>query len=264
MKKGILIILIVIIPVFMPSCELDNSLEKDLPEGENIPMLEAYLVEGEKMEILFFSSTTMQEPVRINMIWNSSAYIISGVDSIKLRNLVKADYNTGFLYNYISDSIVNPGEGEYSVYIEKEGYKPVKASSRLPGEVIISGLEYDNEMLTVRTANLRDDCVNYYLLRMTGFSDGTLNAVEQALIDMHEKPEGNVSISYPFTGDGNDSTRVDLYRIDSTAYDYHRSIINALGANRDAFTTPSPFRGNVENAWGIFTCTTKDSRTIVY
>ncbi len=256
---GVIAIIIYLLAMITSSCELDDNLDMDLPEGDPILLVEAYLVEGESLKILVYRSNTLQEPVRMNLIWNASVYIIEDNDSLKLKNIINMERATGYLYNYLLDTLVNGSKGEYNLYIEGEGFKPVSAVCRPVGAVHIENVSYQTSVLEVKSRNLDDPSENYYMLRLNSFSEGYLSEVNQIISDQHTLPEGDITISYPYVEGIQDSLRVDLYRIDSTAYDYQRSVSNALGANRDPFTVPSPFRGNLENAWGIFTCMSRDS-----
>ena len=256
------ITLALLLSLLTSSCELDHSLDIELPAGEQILMVEAYLTEGKPLQILAFNSTTLQEPVRINLLWNASVYVINGNDSVRLKNIIKFDRNSGYLYNYLNDTLVTGNVPEYKLYIEIEGRTPVRAVGSPVGDVGIEAVYYDGAMVEVKSNNLDDPSVNYYKLRISRFSGGTLQEVNQFVADMHNMPEGEITISSPLAEQVYDSLRVDLYRMDSTAFDYHRSISNALGANSDPFTPPGPFRGNIENAWGIFTCVSRDSFTI--
>ncbi len=263
MKYPVIISYLLCLLVILSSCELDHNLDLPLPEGDPVPLVEGYLVEGEPMQMLIYRSNTLQEPVRINLLWNASVYIVSGNDSLKLKNIIRMEQSTGYLYNYLLDTLVKKNAASYDLYIEAEGLKPVSAICRPVGEVHIEKVNYQSSILEVQTRNLEDSSQNYYMLRLNIFSGGALTQVNQVLSDQHTLPEGRVTISYPTPAEIPDSLRVDLYRIDSTAYDYQRSVSNALGANRDPFTAPSPFRGNVENAWGIFTCMSRDTYTLV-
>lgn len=125
MKSTGKIILAFLLSLLAFSCELDNNLDMELPAGEPFPMVEAYLREGGPFQILAFKSTTLQEPVRINLTWNASVYIISGSDSVKLKNIIKFDPSTGYFYNYLLDNLVKDNVEEYGLYVEIEGYNPV-------------------------------------------------------------------------------------------------------------------------------------------
>ncbi len=262
MKPTGKIILAFMVSLLAYSCELDHSLDMELPAGEPILMVEAYLTEGEPFQILAFKSTTLQEPVRINLIWNASVYIINGNDTVKLKNIMKFDRTTGYLYNYLHDKLVTENITEYELYIEIEGHSPVRAVTSPVGEVHIEDVRYNGSVLEVKSRNLDNPSSNFYKLRLSSFSGGSLQVVNQIISDMHNLPEGEITISLPLVEEVYDSLRVDLYRINSTAFDYHRSITNALSANRDPFTPPGAFRGNVENAWGIFTCVSRAGYTL--
>ena len=256
------IFLAILLSLLASSCELNNNLDMELPAGEPFPMVEAYLREGGPLQILAFKSTTLQEPVRINLTWNASVYIINGIDSLKLKNIVKIDPSTGYFYNYLLDTLVKDNVEEYGLYVEIEGYNPVRAVSSPVGDVRIKDAFYNGSVVKVKSSNLDDPSVNFYKLRLSNFSGGSLQGVNQIIADMHKMPQGDITISSPLVAEVYDSLGIDLYRMDSTAFNYHRSISNALGANRDPFTPPGPFRGNVENAWGIFTCVSRDSYTL--
>lgn len=256
------IILTILLSLIAFSCELDHNLNMELPAGESFPMVEAYLTEGKPLQILAFKSTTLQEPVRINLNWNASVYIINGSDSVKLKNIIKFDRTTGYLYNYLNDTLVKGSVPEYELYIEIEGHSPIRAVSSPVGDVQIDAVTYDATALEVKSRNLDDPSGNYYKLRSSSFSGGSLQGVTQVIADLHNIPVGEITLYSPHVEEAFDSLRIDLYRMDKTAFDYHRSISNALGANRDPFTPPGPFSGNVENAWGIFTCVSLDSYTL--
>lgn len=256
------LILLLFFGILFHACELSSELDVELPSGESFPLIEAYLLEGEPMQILAIKSNTLQEPVSVNMLWNASVYIISGADSLKLKNLIKVDRNSAYLYNYLQDTIVNGSVEEYSLYIESEEFSPISGTCRPVGHVEIEQIALNESMmLDIITCNLDTPTCNYYQVRCLEYAEGELRGIQQFEIDHHVKPEGAVQISYPLEFKDCDSIRVDLYRLDADAYTYHRSISNALNANRDPFTTPSPFLGNITNGRGIFTCLSSDSHT---
>ncbi len=258
-------ILLLFIFLLSHACELSNEIDIELPAGESFPLVEAYLVEGEPMQILAIKSNTLQEPVRINMLWNASVYIIGATDSLKLKNLIKVDRNSGYLYNYLHDTLVNGRVEEFCLHIESDEFSPISGTCRPVGNVSIEQIALNESMkLDIVTRNLHTPDCNYYQLRCLEYSEGELSGIQQFEIDHHEKPEGPVEISYPLQFGSFDSIRVDLYRLDAQAYTYHRSISNALNANSDPFTTPSPFSGNLSNARGIFTCMSRDSHTFCF
>lgn len=259
------LILLFIISLLTHACELSNDVDVELPTGESFPFIEAYLVEGEPIQILAFKSNTLQEPVRINMLWNASVFIIGGTDSLKLKNLIKFDRNSDYLYNYLHDTIVSGRVNEYSLCIESDEFSPIRGISRPVGNVTIEQISLSESMiLDIMSRNLDDPTCNYYQVRCHEYSAGKINDIHQFEVDLHEKPVGPVEITYPLQIASCDSLRVDLYRLDAVAYAYHRSISNALNANSDPFTTPSPFSGNIANARGIFTCVSRDSHTFFF
>ena len=246
-------------------CELDNSMEAGLPEGDPFPIVEAYLEEGEPFQILVSASNTLQEPVRINMVWNASVHIICENDSVKLKNLIRVDRDRNYLYNYLSDSLVSARESGFELLIESEEYPTIRASCHSVGKVEIEDIILDETMiLEVLSRNLEDPSGNYYQLRCMEYSGGEIADIHQIEFDKHEESEGSIKLIYPLPANTFDSLRIDLYRIDSAAYEYHRSLSNALKANRDPFTPPTPFQGNLTNAWGLFTFVTRDSRTVLF
>ncbi len=263
MKEGIKYITALLM-IMLTSCELNKNLDIELPEGEPVTVIEAYLVDGEPYQLLLFNSNTLTEPVRINLIWNARAYIIQGDDSLKLRNITKFDPETFFMYNYLHDSLVSKDVPGYKLYIEVPDALPVTAVSRPVGDVKIEDIDYSDGNIVITTRNSDDPLNNYYLLRMYEYKTGITKDIHQLEVDMHDEPSGPVNITYPLSFVESDSVHFDLYRIDSAAYSYQRSISNALGANRDPFTTPSPFMGNLQNAWGIFTCVSRDGRTEIF
>jgi Domain of unknown function (DUF4249) len=258
-------ILLIVISLFANACELSNDINVELPSGESFPLIEAYLLEGEPIQILAFKSNTLHEPVRINMLWNASVYIISGADSLKLKNLIKIDRNSDYLYNYLQDTIVSSRVDEFCLYIESDEFSPISGTCKPVGNVEIEQISLNESMiLDIKSTNLDDPTNNYYQVRCHEYSAGKLSDIHQFEVDLHEKPEGAIEITYPLQIASCDSLRVDLYRLDALAYKYHRSISNALNANSDPFTTPSPFSGNLTNARGIFTYVCRDSHTFSF
>jgi len=256
------LILLFVISLLTHACELSNDIDVELPAGESYPLIEAYLLEGEPMQILAIKSNTLQEPVHINMLWNASVYIIRGADSLKLKNLIKFERNSNYLYNYLLDTLVSNRVDEFCLYIESDEFSPISGTCKPVGNVAIEQISLNESMLLdIITRNLDDPTCNYYQVRCHEYSAGELNDIHQFEVDLHEKPEGSVEITYPLQIASCDSLRVDLYRLNAVAYAYHRSISSALNANSDPFTTPSPFLGNITNGRGIFTYVSRDSHT---
>jgi len=259
--KNLIICLIILAPIAV-SCELENRLDIELPAGDPVPVVEAYLVAGEPVQLLYFQSNTLHEAVRINLLWNTPVYIISGEDSLRLRNIIKIDRKSAYMYNYLNDSLIDPDVSEYRLFIDSEEYGPLTAVSRPSGKVDIEEVNYDGSLLEIQSRNLEEASYNFYQMMVYEFRGDSILNTHQAEIDLSNQKKGPVLITYPLPDTDHDSLRIDLYRIDSAAYRYHRNISNALGANRDPFTTPVPFGGNVDNAWGIFTCVSRASRMI--
>jgi Domain of unknown function (DUF4249) len=246
------------------ACELDNHIDIALPEGNSFPIIEAYLVKDEPLQILVSKSNTLQEPVRINVLWNASVHVIFGEDSLKLKNLIKVDQNNAYLYNYLLDTIVTDNRQEYKLCIDTDEFGPITATCQPLGDVEIEQLSINESgVLELSSRNLDNPFCNYYQLRCLIYTEGELTDIYQRDFDFHEIPAGPVDLVYPLPYNNYDSLRVDLYRVDYVAYTYHRSISNAVNSNIDPFTTPSPFRGNISNGWGIFTFMTRDSRTMM-
>lgn len=245
------------------ACELDNTIDIELPKGEAFPIVEACLVEGESYQLFLSLSNTLQDPVRINPLWNEKVFIISGQDSMKLLNMIRVDPDNDYLYNYLLDTLVSGEAEQFTLHIESDSYGTINGSCQPVGDVKIEYLELDKSgALELGTVNLEDPAGNYYQLRCLEYDSGELSRIHQQEFDLHGLSAGPVSITNFLELSPFDSMRIDLYRIDSTAYEYYHQVSNALNANIDPFTPPTPFPGNVTNAWGIFSFATRDSRTL--
>lgn len=264
MKRIRFLILFFIIALLPNACELSHNIDIELPKGESYPLIEAYLTKGESMKILLFNSNTLQESVKLDLIWNASVYIICDGDSLKLKNLIKVDESRSYVYNYILDTLVSNETTEFSLYIEKEGLRDISGECRTVGDICIENLELDSTIVELQSRNLATASSNYYQLRMHGYAEGELKNVYQMEYDFHEMNEGPILIKHPLESLAYDSLGIDLYRLDSTAYVYCRSISNAQSANKDPYSTPVSFAGNVADSWGIFTCVSRDSRMIYF
>lgn len=247
--------------LLLASCELEERLDTQLPAGDPIPIVEAYLQEGAPYQILLFESNNLQEEVRINTLWNARVWVIHGSDSIRLRNIIRiGEY--GFFYNYISDSIVKPKTGNYRLLIEGAADESLQASCQALPQVQIDQASLLPDRIQLSTTNTGTAHHNYYLLRSYLYSEGNIESYYQTVYDFHLQAEGQVEISAPVQESPGDSVLLELFRLDSTAYVYHRRVGNAINANRDPFASPVPIEGNISHAWGIFTYTCRDQRML--
>lgn len=162
----------------LTSCNLSKEVDIDLPQYTSQPVVECYLIPGQRYELLLTHSNSFFDPLTVD---NPTAYlaslletgamvrIIHGNDTVVLEEKVAFNSQTGFISNYSNEAIVPEDfNGEFSLSITLRNGSQIAANTHIPAPVGLDSIraEYSNQEKTraILFAYYRDNrsSVDYY------------------------------------------------------------------------------------------------------
>ncbi len=262
--------------LILTSCNLSKEVDIDLPKYSSQPVVECYLIPGQRYELLLTHSNSFFDPLTVD---NPAAYLASlletgatirimhGNDTIALEEKVELNSQTGFISNYSNEAIVPEDfTGEFSLSITLKNGSIITAATHIPASVGFDSIrvEYNNpeKQRAILFAYYRDDqsSVDYYR-RMIHVS--SLDSVPQQDYTIDDKINTTENVVFgafyerrdkkPVVGD---TMIFSLYHITEDYYRFSQSKDNANVANGNPFGQPGQIKSNVtgpSNPIGIFT-----------
>jgi hypothetical protein len=252
-KNGFLPIILLI----LFSCELEKTIDLELPAQEKKLVAEAYLEKDKQLRVLIMETDAYFDSLRFPFL-NDADVILAGpegTDTLKKESYL--DIQNLKFYNYVSGQPVNK-EGIYMLNINSAG-RILEGSTRFLAAPILDTVEIQY--------NAASDSAARFLFWIKDFS-GESNFYR---IMMNEDSlTGNNVLEFTFTDTGNDgklfpigtSYRFEknkkyilrLFHIEQQYYLYLRAMSAADRSNGNPFAQPStilsPMKGD---GYGIFT-----------
>ncbi|HMY84192.1 MAG TPA: DUF4249 family protein [Saprospiraceae bacterium] len=260
----------------LTSCNLSKEVDIDLPQYTSQPVVECYLIPGQRYELLLTHSNSFFDPLTVD---NPTAYlaslletgamvrIIHGNDTVVLEEKVAFNSQTGFISNYSNEAIVPEDfNGEFSLSITLRNGSQIAANTHIPSPVGLDSIraEYSNQEKTraILFAYYRDNrsSVDYYR-RLIHIASLDSVPMQNYVIDDKINTSENVAFGAfyerrdkrPVVGD---TLIFSLYHITEEYYRFSQSKDNANIANGNPFGQPGQIKSNVvgpSNPIGIFT-----------
>ena len=270
-----LIIFCLVISV-LTSCNLSKEVDIDLPTYSSQPVVECYLVPGQRFELLLTKSNSFFDPLNSD---NAAAYLesilIKGADvriiylndTIQLSEGVELNPANGQISNYSAEEIVPEGyTGNFELLITMADGNTITANTIIPNPVPIDSVrvEYNNENKNRATVFIyhKDDrnTVDYYR-RMIHVSSLDSSASQDYTVD--DKINDTEVIAYGMFYEREDNKSVVgdtlIFTLMHTTKEYNlfaESKDNANASNGNPFGQPGQIRSNVvgnNSPIGIFT-----------
>jgi hypothetical protein len=254
LKTDFLILLI----FFLCSCELEKTIEVDLPAQEKQLVAEAYAEKGKPLRLLLMETDAYFDTLRIPLLNSAGVFLESGGFTDTLRYEPYLDLKGLKFYNFVSSRPVGNQDAPLRLRIEDLGRR-LEGSSRFLPEPQLDSVEIQYNPSGDSTVRflfwIRDfpGGSNYYRIMLNEDSLTGPGVLEFTFTD--NNLDGKlfpVGTSYRF--DKNKKYLLRLFHLEKHYYDYLRSISAADRANGNPFAQPatiqSPMNGN---GYGIFT-----------
>ena len=148
--------LVIFLSAIVTSCNLSKEVDINLPEYMDQPVVECYLIPGQRYELLLTHSNSFFDPLTGT---DPSAYLLSilesgakvmilhGNDTIHLEEHLELNPISGFISNYSSPVIVPEDySGEFNLLIQLSNGSFIKATTGIPYPVKLDSVrvEYAN------------------------------------------------------------------------------------------------------------------------
>lgn len=261
--------MVIVLDLFLVSCDLENEIPIDLPDYEPQVVVESYLQGDKPLTLLLTNSTPFFEPFNLQdldgvldntFVQGAEVQIHFDDKTVMLDNTTFFDPLTGAIANYYSPEKLDSNyRGEISLEIILENGDEIESSTRpleiTPFDSLV--VEYNDDSLARVLTYVTDDTTSVDFYRRV-LHETTLDSVPDQDFLVEDKLSENGIIAF---GTGYDFERGDtvintLYHIDKAYYDYLLSVELSIAANLDPITQPGTIFSNVggsANPLGIFT-----------
>jgi len=258
------------------SCNLSKEVDINLPVYGSQPVVECYLIPGERYQLLLTKSNSFFDPLTID---NPAAYleslllkgadvkIIYNNDTIQLQETLTFNPDNGQISNYSTQEIVpDDSNSTFELLVTLADGSTITASTIIPTLVRIDStkVEYANQNKTRATIFIyhQDDrnTLDFYR-RMIHVS--SLDSAAQQDYATDDKINDTESVAYGTFYEREDKKSVvgdtlifTLIHVTKEYNDFSSSKSNANSANGNPFGQPGQIKSNVSgisNPIGIFT-----------
>jgi len=262
--------------ITLVSCNLSKEVDIELPQYVPQPVVECYLIPGQRYELLLTHSNSFFDPLAsenpalyLESILEKGAdvMIIHGGDTIRLQEKIELNSATGFISNYSGSEIVpDDHDTGFDLIITLSDGSVITSTTRIPEPVSIDStrVEYANAQKTRATVfvyHTDDRNTADYYRRMIHVA--SLDSIAEQDYTTDDRINQTAEVAYgtfyeredrkPVTGD---TLIFTLMHITKEFHEFFESKANASSANGNPFGQPGQIRSNVSgasNPIGIFT-----------
>ncbi len=254
------------------SCNLEKSIDVDLPSYESELVVECYLEPGKPYRLFLSESQAYFDEINENPLIENALVTIShqGVtDTLPYGTYFNTEFNK--IYNYQSNKIVPENYYEdFSLYIKDDRGREITGTTQ-----IIEAIEIDSLVLQFNNTDTAALVLTYFIdppgednwYRRHLHSGLTIDGgvLDQDFItdDKIETENDQFVFGSAFDYTFGDTIYSTLYHIDEPYFDFLQSTFDAIGANGNPFATPAQIKSTVTGGLGVFTGLSYDRDTLI-
>lgn len=270
MNRDIIYLLyIVVISALLGSCNLDQSVDIELPPFEEGIVVESYIEPGQPYTVLITRSSAFFEPFSTQndqfleniLVNNAEVNIINNGRVIPLENNLVFNSLTRKVFNYSTTRTVPLRfSSEFELQITLADGKTITGKSRMfrpvPIDSIVVEFSEENEKARVLTYLTDPPDVNNFYRRMLHVNRTDTLPLQDFTID-DRVVEDVIIFGSDYRFEPGSKVINTIFHIEKAYYDFLESVESASRANGNPFSQPSPIISNLggtANAIGIFTC----------
>jgi len=242
----------------LQACELEKTIDVEIPGQEPQLVAEAYLTRNEKLQVLLLETDAYFDTLRFPFI-NDARVILLKPDGFSdtLTPQITPDLKNRKVSNYITEFPIDSAEGNYRLRIEHNGRILEGVTRFLPPPLVDTiEIQYNPEAdSAVRFLFWIKDFpgqANYYRIMMNEDSLSGPSVLEFPFAD--NNLDGSlfpIGTTYRFEKDKKYHLRI--FHIDQQYFSYLRALSAADRANGNPFAQPSSIRSPMAgNGYGIF------------
>lgn len=257
------------------NCDLEKSVDLDLPVYENQIVVECYLEVGKPFNALISESVSFFAPTDLPLLTGATVTITHRGEVFELVGGVYSDTTTAIprFFNYGSTDICPPHYNEdFIIQVVDPNGKIATATTQILEPVLIDTLEAvwkpdsspDVALIFTRFFD-PPETINFY--RRT-FQKGSIlgmgqNEQDFTTTDNFADDNDQIVFGTDFNFYKNDTIISTIYNIDEAYYNFQESVQNAISSNGNPFGQPGIIKSNIEGGIGIFTGLSFDRKIMI-
>ncbi len=257
------------------NCDLEKSVELDLPTYENQLVVECYLEVGKPFNAVISESVSFFAPTDLPLVEGATVTITHRGEVYSLSAGIYSDTSTAIprFFNYGNEMVCPPHYNEdFTInVIDKQG-RSVTATTQILEPVPIDTLEViwkedSSEEVALIFTRFFDppETDNFY--RRTFQKGGELgrgtNEQDFTTTDNFADDNNQIVFGSDFNFYKNDTIISTIYNIDKAYYDFQESMQDAINSNGNPFGQPGVVKSNIEGGIGIFTGISFDRKMMI-
>lgn len=246
--------------LLLGSCALKEESELVMPASPASLFVEGYLVPGKPIRLSLVHTSTFQEEMALQLVWNAEAELLLPDTAIQLQNIFYKEKGTGKLVNYASPFLMPallPGDSVRLRIITGDKADTLYATTQPVEQVKITGWSFDGSQIRVSCENGAEPEDRFYSIYLEYEQEGKTKRKAE-YYDHSLSGEGALTFRLEVPA-GHQPYRVILYRVTPANYRFQRALQQASRANQDPFEPPVVLPTNVWGGQGMFTYSTQDT-----
>jgi Domain of unknown function (DUF4249) len=254
---------VVLLAMLLPlgtACTLKEEAELVFPNRPGKLFVEGYLAAGQPIKLTFIRSSTFQQDLSVQLIWNAQAELLLPDTVLALQNLFYKEKESGKAFNYVHPYQLPAGLTGDSLrlrLITADKMDTLYAATALVEPVRISGWQVREKQITVSCGHAAMPQNRYYGIYLEYQVAGNTSRSTQYYDFAHiTDPQIDFVLDVPA---GKRPYRIILYRITPANYHFQRALSQAHRSNIDPFEAPVVLPSNIRGGQGIFTYSTADT-----
>lgn len=246
--------------IILSSCALKEESDLVMPTNKSKLFVECYTSPGSPIKVSLIRTSSFQEDLSVQLVWNAKAELILADTIITLQNIFYKDTESGKIINYASPYYLPamvPGESIRLRIITNDEKDTLYATTEFVEPIKIVDWSRDGQHIIIRCSNGSNAINRFYgvyleyeyegnIIRKTEYYDYSLTNEKELTFRLNIPAEG-----YPY--------RIILYRIAPANYRFQLALQKAGHSNVDPFEAPVILPTNIQGGQGIFTYSTQDT-----
>lgn len=251
--------------ILLTSCNLEKTVDIDLPSYQSEPVVECYLEPGKPMRLLltrsfaFFDDFDFNDPTK-TLLGGATVYVRYGTENVLLTEGLYVDLVHQKIANYGANAIVPENYSDtFFLDIALNDGTTLSAVARIMPQVMIDSIRVEfnaQNQARLLTYFTEDSTQSNYYRRMLNV--GTLDSLpDQDFVvrdDFFDSEKGAFGTGFSF--EKGDTVINTLIHIEEPYFQYYNTLRQAVAAGFNPFGQPGQIVGNIQGsvpAHGIFT-----------
>ncbi len=256
--------------VLLYSCNMNKDIDVPLPGYEKQPVIEAYVIKGNKFRVLLTqTSSYFDSPLPVPIKGATVIFTHNGqTDTLQELTTLEQQYDTATskFYNYQLNKQIAPNPGDqFALMVNLADGKTITGTSTFLNAVPIDTIKFTGDGDDISLAAYYHDPAheeNYYrFLVHKNTPEGNLEDDDLGSDRLNNGKYNSFYTSDKFKH--GDTLVVTLYSIEKAYYDFIRTVEDADNANGNPFAQPATIQSTVTGGLGVFTSLPYHRRVVI-